>query len=119
VSLKKVKKHVVKQYNSKWPLCTNKIWLIKRRKQGLKSPTFRTQNGFPNCSVINKIYVKKPNKNAHKRIRMSLKSLKYLEHEEANHFHHQASIHRLLFRLKFNRKTRLKKLETFKRKKTV
>jgi hypothetical protein len=39
----------------------------------------------------NKVYVKKPNKNAHTKesaiIRMSLKSLTYLEHREANHFH--------------------------------
>ena len=29
--------------------------------------------------LLNKVYVKKTNKNARKRIRMSLKSLKYLE----------------------------------------
>jgi hypothetical protein len=42
--------------------------------------------------LVNKGYVKKPNKNAHTKvknpiIRMSLKSLKYLEHKEANRFH--------------------------------
>ena len=49
VSFKKVKKHVVKQYNSKRPLYRRKVWLIKRRKQGLKSLKFRTQNDFPTC----------------------------------------------------------------------
>jgi hypothetical protein len=47
---------------------------------------------------------------------MSLKSLKYLEHKEANHFHHLAIIHRQKFRLKFNRKIRLKRLEIKRRK---
>ena len=40
------------------------------------------------AQVSNKVYVKKPSKNAHKSIRMSLRSLKYLEHKEANHCHY-------------------------------
>jgi hypothetical protein len=46
VSSEKVK-IVDKQYNSKGRY-TSKAWLIKRRKQSLKSPKFQTRNGLPN-----------------------------------------------------------------------
>jgi hypothetical protein len=65
VSLKKVKKHVVKQYNSK-------------KETGLKMYKISNTKWLPEL-LLNNVYVKKQNKNARKRTRMSLKSLKYLE----------------------------------------
>jgi hypothetical protein len=65
VSLKKVKKHVVKQYNSK-------------KETGLKMYKISNTKWLPEL-LLNNVYIKKQNKNARKRTRMSLKSLKYLE----------------------------------------
>ena len=65
MSLKKVKKHVVKQYNSK-------------KETGLKMYKISNTKWLPEL-LLNNVYIKKQNKNARKRTRMSLKSLKYLE----------------------------------------
>jgi hypothetical protein len=74
---------------------TNKIWLIKRKKKGNKKSKISNTKWLPELSPIKiTIYVNKPNKNAHKRILMSLMPLKYLEHKEANYFYHVASTHR-------------------------
>ena len=59
----------------------SKVWLIKRRKQGLKSPKISNTKWLPEL-LLNKVYVQKTNKNARKRIRISLKSLKYLENKD-------------------------------------